>query len=101
MMFLQDLEILMELKFQKFYLVEIIKKLKNGEKKMCIRDRNVTMELIDDLKEIVKKEKITEPSLIKDKLIELMNSKLASKELNHDFNIIDGIPTVSYTHLIK
>ena len=55
---------------------------------------NVTMELIDDLKEIVKKEKITEPSLIKDKLIELMNSKLASKELNHDFNIIDGIPTI-------
>ena len=52
------------------------------------------MELIDDLKEIVKKEKITEPSLIKDKLIELMNSKLASKELNHDFNIIDGIPTI-------
>lgn len=55
---------------------------------------NVTMELIDDLKEIVKKEKITEPSLIKDKLIELMNSKLASKELNHDFNIIDGVPTI-------
>ena len=55
---------------------------------------NVTMELIDDLKEIVKKEKITELSLIKDKLIELMNSKLASKELNHDFNIIDGIPTI-------
>lgn len=55
---------------------------------------NVTMELIDDLKEIVKKEKITEPSLIKDKLIELMNSKLASKELNHDFNIVDGVPTI-------
>ena len=55
---------------------------------------NVTMELIDDLKEIVKKEKITEPSLIKDKLIELMNSKLASKELNHNFNIIDGVPTI-------
>ncbi|MEB3072228.1 signal recognition particle-docking protein FtsY [Parvimonas sp. C2] len=55
---------------------------------------NVTMELIDDLKEIVKKEKITEPSLIKDKLIELMNSKLASKDLNHDFNIVDGVPTI-------
>ena len=55
---------------------------------------NVTMELIDDLKEIVKKEKITEPSLIKDKLIELMNSKLASKELKHDFNIVDGVPTI-------
>ena len=55
---------------------------------------NVTMELIDDLKEIVKKEKITEPSLIKDKLIELMNSKLASKELNHNFNIVDGVPTI-------
>ncbi|MEB3011456.1 signal recognition particle-docking protein FtsY [Parvimonas sp. D2] len=55
---------------------------------------NVTIELIDDLKEIVKKEKITEPSLIKDKLIELMNSKLASKELNHNFNIIDGVPTI-------
>ncbi|MEB3024701.1 MULTISPECIES: signal recognition particle-docking protein FtsY [unclassified Parvimonas] len=55
---------------------------------------NVTMELIDDLKEIVKKEKITEPSLIKDKLIELMNSKLASKDLNHYFNIVDGVPTI-------
>ena len=54
----------------------------------------VTMELIDDLKEIVKKEKIKEPSLIKDKLIELMNFKLKEKELNHNFNITDGIPTI-------
>ncbi|MFT4444656.1 signal recognition particle-docking protein FtsY [Parvimonas sp. G1967] len=55
---------------------------------------NVTMELIDDLKETVKREKITDPSLIKDKLIVLMNSKLDSKELNHNFNIIDGVPTI-------
>lgn len=55
---------------------------------------NVTMELIDDLKEIVKREKISDPSLIKDKLIVLMNSKLDSKELNHNFNIIDGVPTI-------
>lgn len=54
----------------------------------------VTMELIDDLKDIVKKEKIKEPSLIKDKLIELMNFKLKEKELNHNFNITDGIPTI-------
>lgn len=54
----------------------------------------VTMELIDDLKDIVKKEKIKEPSLIKDKLIELMIFKLKEKELNHNFNITDGIPTI-------
>ena len=54
----------------------------------------VTMELIDDLKDIVKKEKIKEPSLIKNKLIELMNFKLKEKELNHNFNITDGIPTI-------
>lgn len=54
----------------------------------------VTMELIDDLKDIVKKEKIKEPPLIKDKLIELMNFKLKEKELNHNFNITDGIPTI-------
>ena len=54
----------------------------------------VTMELIDDLKDIVKKEKIKEPSLIKDKLIELMNFKMKEKELNHNFNITDGIPTI-------
>ena len=54
----------------------------------------VTMELIDDLKDIVKNEKIKEPSLIKDKLIELMNFKLNEKELNHNFNITDGIPTI-------
>ena len=54
----------------------------------------VIMELIDDLKDIVKKEKIKEPSLIKDKLIELMNFKLKEKELNHNFNITDGIPTI-------
>lgn len=54
----------------------------------------VTMELIDDLKDIVKKEKIKEPSLIKDKLIELMNFKLKEKELNHNFNITEGIPTI-------
>ena len=54
----------------------------------------VTMELIDDLKDIVKKEKIKEPSLIKDKLIELMNFKFKEKELNHNFNITDGIPTI-------
>lgn len=54
----------------------------------------VTMELIDDLKDIVKKEKIKEPSLIKDKLIELMNFKLKEKVLNHNFNITDGIPTI-------
>ena len=54
----------------------------------------VTMELIDDLKDIVKNEKIKEPSLIKDKLIELMNFKLNEKKLNHNFNITDGIPTI-------
>ncbi|EGV09025.1 signal recognition particle-docking protein FtsY [Parvimonas sp. oral taxon 393 str. F0440] len=55
---------------------------------------NVTMELIDDLKDIVKSEKINDPSLIKDKLIELMNSKLISKKLNHNFNITEGVPTI-------
>ncbi len=55
---------------------------------------NVTMELIDDLKDIVKSEKINDPSLIKDKLIELMNSKLISKKLDHNFNITEGVPTI-------
>lgn len=55
---------------------------------------NVTMELIDDLKDIVRSERMTEPVQIKEKLIELMNIKLSEKELNHNFNIVEGIPTI-------
>lgn len=55
---------------------------------------NVTMELIDDLKDIVRSERMTEPVRIKEKLIELMNKKLSEKELNHNFNIVEGIPTI-------
>lgn len=55
---------------------------------------NVTMELIDDLKDIVRSERMTEPVQIKEKLIELMNKKLSEKELNHNFNIVEGIPTI-------
>ena len=55
---------------------------------------NVTMELIDDLKDIVRSERMTEPVQIKEKLIELMNKKLSEKELNHNFNIVEGMPTI-------
>ncbi len=55
---------------------------------------NVTMELIDDLKDIVRSERMTEPVQIKEKLIELMNIKLSEKELNHNFNIVEGMPTI-------
>ena len=52
------------------------------------------MELIDDLKDIVRSERMTEPVQIKEKLIELMNKKLSEKELNHNFNIVEGMPTI-------
>lgn len=55
---------------------------------------SVTMELIDELKDIVRLEKITDPALIKDKLVEIMNVKLKEKNLKHTFNIENDKPTV-------
>lgn len=55
---------------------------------------NVTMQLIDELKNIVRLEKITDPKLIKEKLVEIMNRRLVDKKLNHSFNITDDKPTV-------
>ena len=55
---------------------------------------NVTMELIDSLKEMVRLERISDPIVIKDKLVEIMNEKLVSKNLKYTFNITDDKPTV-------
>ncbi|MDY3050914.1 MAG: signal recognition particle-docking protein FtsY [Parvimonas sp.] len=55
---------------------------------------NVTMQLIDELKNMVRLEKITDPKLIKEKLVEIMNRRLVDKKLNHSFNITDDKPTV-------
>ena len=55
---------------------------------------NVTMELIDSLKEMVRLERISDPIVIKDKLVEIMNEKLISKNLKYTFNITDDKPTV-------
>lgn len=52
------------------------------------------MQLIDELKNMVKLEKITDPKLIKEKLVEIMNRRLVDKKLNHSFNITDDKPTV-------
>lgn len=55
---------------------------------------NVTMQLIDELKNTVKLEKISDPKLIKEKLVEIMNRRLVEKKLNHSFNVTDDKPTV-------
>lgn len=55
---------------------------------------NVTMELIDELKSVVKLQRITDPKIIKEKLIEIMNTKLKEKNLKHSFNIEQGKPTI-------
>lgn len=55
---------------------------------------NVTIDLIDELKDFVKLKKITDPKIIKEKLIEIMNRRLKEKNLKHSFNIEDGKPTV-------
>lgn len=55
---------------------------------------NVTMDLIDELKDVVKLQRITDPKLIKEKLIEIMNRRLEEKNLKHSFNIEEGKPTV-------
>lgn len=55
---------------------------------------NTTMMLTDELKDKIKRENISDPSLIKDKLIEIMNEKISEKELDYSFKIEDGKPTV-------
>lgn len=55
---------------------------------------NVTMDLIDELKDFVKLKKITDPKMIKEKLVEIMNRRLKEKNLKHSFNIEDGKPTI-------
>lgn len=55
---------------------------------------NVTMDLIDELKDVVKLQRITDPKLIKEKLVEIMNRRLEEKNLKHTFNIEQGKPTV-------
>ena len=52
------------------------------------------MELIDELKSVVKLQRITDPKIIKEKLIEIMNTKLKEKNLKHSFNIEQGKPTI-------
>lgn len=55
---------------------------------------NTTMLLTDELKDKIKRENITDPSMIKEKLIEIMNEKISEKELKYSFNIEDGKPTI-------
>lgn len=55
---------------------------------------NTTMMLTDELKDKIKRENITEPSLIKEKLVEIMNEKINEKNLKYSFNIEEGKPTV-------
>lgn len=55
---------------------------------------NTTMLLTDELKDKIKRENISDPLMIKDKLIKIMNEKINEKNLKYSFNIEEDKPTI-------
>lgn len=64
------------------------------EEALIIADIGVatTMEIMDELREEVKEKKVTDPSQLRELIIEIITNKISQGD--HELNIQDGVPTV-------